>query len=359
MSYERQNTSRLMKERSMINIGYARSGFSIASVSTQALSTEVTPIGIMSKRHETKTGERQTRMRQPFADVVLALLKAVILSRTLHGVDISSGFPFMKLPSEIRNQIYCYCLLVKGEINPYPARYNNQKVVSEGQSKPVVALLLVCKRIRSEAESILYGSNTWRLNKSDVHDTLPAFWNRFTQDPYNSNLRSPNLRYDGKELQFGHLVVSFDYRDLNTFGLHYTFAEWHKNHILQNSLGPHTTTPLEVAHYIHDYLLERTWRRKIHLLYWLIVNNTIAKGMTIELTSCFCPVGCCRPISYIAEQLGNYVRTNLTIQDSLQRVEAEQHLARRIQEIKPSVVGLLDDSESKILHEHGFKWGHP
>ena len=71
---------------------------------------------------------------------------------------------FMRLPPEVRNMIYGYCLVVEGCITPYKKNKiratTNQEHTSRGFT---VGLLAVDKVIRREAAAIFYGKNIWSL----------------------------------------------------------------------------------------------------------------------------------------------------------------------------------------------------
>ena len=66
---------------------------------------------------------------------------------------------FVDLPREIRNQIYEYFLVVKGEIMVLNEIYhvpNKQRA-----QPPSLVLTAVSKLIRAEALEVLYGKNIW------------------------------------------------------------------------------------------------------------------------------------------------------------------------------------------------------
>ena len=100
---------------------------------------------------------------------------------------------FEKLPREVRDLIYGYCLIHDGEIIPYPTvdevkqieasggtpakrsmirksiEYNERELRSCAETKyatdwPSIALLGVSKGIREEAAILLFGMNVWRLS---------------------------------------------------------------------------------------------------------------------------------------------------------------------------------------------------
>lgn len=66
---------------------------------------------------------------------------------------------FLKLPPEIRLQIYHDCLVV-GEVYLYRISYDG--------NPPAAALLRTCRTIHSEAEPILYQQNTFILKGEEM-----------------------------------------------------------------------------------------------------------------------------------------------------------------------------------------------
>ena len=85
---------------------------------------------------------------------------------------------FLDLPLEIRRMVFGYCLAV-GKVFPYTVseiyeEYGNDfgdeptnQELSDCEH-PCVALLSVCRRVRLEAEPILYQRNTIVLPASDL-----------------------------------------------------------------------------------------------------------------------------------------------------------------------------------------------
>ncbi|KAL8786617.1 MAG: hypothetical protein Q9195_008139 [Heterodermia aff. obscurata] len=69
----------------------------------------------------------------------------------------------MKLPAEVRNMIYEYCLVVKGCITPYKGKYTRVTDQDHTSHDFTVGLLAVDKTVRSEAAAIFYGKNIWRI----------------------------------------------------------------------------------------------------------------------------------------------------------------------------------------------------
>ncbi|KAL8730565.1 MAG: hypothetical protein Q9166_004019 [cf. Caloplaca sp. 2 TL-2023] len=258
------------------------------------------------------------------------------LSARISRLEVAPSFPFLKLPAEIRNHIYRFALVVDGEINRYPAHYQAKSIVPEGQSKPAVALLRVCKQVGSEAQSILYGENTWRLNQDTISLSLPPLWRRFAY--------SPDIGH------IGHIVTSFDYRDLNTNELGPQFVSWSQNRTLQTPLNNRVATASEIAHYYRLQQLQRIWLCKIDIIQRLILRNDILMGLTVDLSYCYCDGGCCRQSMFISGVLA-VLRRHLRGQES---ERMKKLFAERLVELKIRVTGLLDKKESGSVHKKGL-----
>lgn len=68
-----------------------------------------------------------------------------------------TSFPFLRLPREIRDQIYRELLL-----NPYPLIVHLRRAYTfEAGTRPYPAILQTSKQIHDEAAAVLYGENTW------------------------------------------------------------------------------------------------------------------------------------------------------------------------------------------------------
>ncbi|KAL8748415.1 MAG: hypothetical protein Q9184_007318, partial [Pyrenodesmia sp. 2 TL-2023] len=105
---------------------------------------------------------------------------------------------FMELPPEIRVLIYDYCLMVAGEIIPYPSlgeQYRTRMFVPN--EKPTVALVQLSRQIHHEALPSLYSKNLWRLS----YQTDPLLPRTIWDNERNRHL----LR---------HVSVHFDQRDV-------------------------------------------------------------------------------------------------------------------------------------------------
>lgn len=103
---------------------------------------------------------------------------------------------FLKLPLELQNMIYEYCLVVKGLIFPYPSYYEEDAVLQSAQRKPDVALVQVNKEIGTKAKKILYGNNVWHLSYDTSMHGLGQIWT------VNSPIPHVETRFDVRDLHY-------------------------------------------------------------------------------------------------------------------------------------------------------------
>ncbi|KAK0507862.1 hypothetical protein JMJ35_009751 [Cladonia borealis] len=113
----------------------------------------------------------------------------------VHMANYCKVFRFMSLPPEVRRLVYVECLVV-GKVFPYTVserchEYDNleddedTELELSGCKVPNVALLQVCKRIREEAEPMLYQQNivvlpvcdlTRLFFKRSLHNDIRKSW---------------------------------------------------------------------------------------------------------------------------------------------------------------------------------------
>ncbi|KAL8880211.1 MAG: hypothetical protein Q9192_008066 [Flavoplaca navasiana] len=108
----------------------------------------------------------------------------------------SEPFRFLDLPLEIRNIVYEYCLVVPGEIVPYPSSWEAIFEAMNTQcEKPTVALLQVSHQVRDESRGFLYGKNLWRLSLQQWHPLPTTVW--IANAPF---FRHITATFDGSDL---------------------------------------------------------------------------------------------------------------------------------------------------------------
>ena len=211
---------------------------------------------------------------------------------------------FEKLPREIRDQIYGYCLIHDGEIIPYPTvdevkqieesggtpakrsiirkfteykeykKYKERETRSCAETKyatdwPSIALLGVSKGIREEAAILLFGMNVWRLSfrqrrrKGEEQD----FWWAHLE-------------------HFRHITTHMSSNDAGTM------VDIIKNQRLTGKLAgwSHRKT-MELIHNESREDLGTTFSWKYDLIKGMIPTLS---SLVIDVEDLYCPRGCCR-----------------------------------------------------------------
>ena len=171
---------------------------------------------------------------------------------------------FTHLPREIRLQILEYCLVVSGPINPYPAYYDHQDVFHENDRRPDVGLLRVNKSVNLEATRILDKENTWRMS-GEVSITT-AYMNELSGEA------ATPISFIHRDL-LKHIVTRYDLHDVDVDGL----------------LHHRLKTENILYHEHRSWTIASLWAKRIELLL-----ATRPPMVTLEFTTIFCPLGCCR-----------------------------------------------------------------
>ena len=237
---------------------------------------------------------------------------------------------FEKLPREIRDQIFGYCLIHDGEIIPYPTvdeakqieesggtpakrciirkfiEYKDRELRSCAETKyatdwPSIALLGVSKGIREEAAVLLFGMNVWRVSFRQLrtHGEETDFWCAHTK-------------------HFRHITTHMSSNDAGTM------VDLIKNERLEGKLaGWSHRKIMNSIHNASRYDLERTFWWKSDQINWMIPT---LKSLVISVENLYCPRGCCRDplLRNVCLQWSQYAPYyRLTLDESLTPVENE------------------------------------
>lgn len=208
---------------------------------------------------------------------------------------------FFDLPLEIRRMVYGYCLVV-GKVFPYTISetYNeydhdfdddptNQEL--SDCEPPCVDLLSVCRRVRLEAEPILYQRNTIVLPASDL--TARFFKRCLHNDTRRAWVRSVDISLDASDMSRSDREAVLDeelalVRDDMLFPdrvLQFTWPE---------------TISLENMHNAYRVRLEEVvWPRKMSY----VLNFLRLEKLTVDLRECQCLDGCCSLVSQGVESM--------------------------------------------------------
>ncbi|KAL8643853.1 MAG: hypothetical protein Q9226_008079 [Calogaya cf. arnoldii] len=199
-------------------------------------------------KHSLDSGNLPTSKRQKVTSSEKAQL-----NRQMSSMSLESSFPFLRLPGELRNQIYELCLVVDGTINPYPAQYQDNLIVPKGQSKPSVALLRVSKLVKAEAQPILYGRNTWLHNQTCTNYGQPH--GNFKRQPFWDNFKRSRLTRP----QIGHVIIAFSFQELNREELQKLYTTWALTKAAETSPIP----VIPFAHFQIRILMYDIWFQKV------------------------------------------------------------------------------------------------
>ena len=216
---------------------------------------------------------------------------------------------FLRLPLEIRNIIYEYCLVVDYVIDPYPSTYKLCQLaaldrrIKKGRYElvfkpelPTVSILVVSKQFHRETSPILYGHNHWKY---------PQCW---------ANTEYYESIFDTHTPFFKHISMSFDWRE-GSFRMNYEMMNERVNSALlgpdlekhnQRQESSHSTAEL----YLFDEMSEKLSYLVPHL-----------NSLTIDVTLLYCPIGCCRNLvfsrrlqnDFITRLVKDVLRSNIKI----------------------------------------------
>ena len=219
---------------------------------------------------------------------------------------------FEKLPREIRDLIYEYCLLYEGEIVPFPRDYERvgydrypllldtamfpesrglylsgvdprgpflgyprvERESWQTELKPCVALLGVNSTIREEAAIVLFGKNVWRLSPmSYVQDDRYLLWKTFAS-------------------YFQHIVLRFDNRDMDDtkyldIKMRETARQVERSEDAEDSDGFDLTGSVKIHEEELELLKDSLTAR------WHIVQQMKLKSLSLDFSRLYCSSHCC------------------------------------------------------------------
>ena len=154
----------------------------------------------------------------------------------------STSFPFLSLPSEIRNMIYHYLFH-----QPTPItfiRYRNREPCHE--LRLPINLLLTNNQIHLEACSVLYRQNTLIMDYSYYHNKLWPIWRTDIDTPNSAKLRSGRViscsRYEGRV--YAHVLHRFRTLGLTIPWYNYSGVDNHQGIYIAKALNALCSSPL-------------------------------------------------------------------------------------------------------------------
>lgn len=169
----------------------------------------------------------------------------------------SAFFRFLDVPPEIRDIVYEHCLVIPGEIVPYPSDFERQsEMMTIKYETPTVALLQVNHQIRDEARVYLYGHNLWRLSYQSGPPLSTAVW-------------EANLPF------FRHITISFDHRDLTPAGSRELESQLPGGNILQSGTGNVDPEKFAKRLYLHAREIKKICEKKLDMIRRMLVHGNL------------------------------------------------------------------------------------
>lgn len=196
---------------------------------------------------------------------------------------------FLDLPLEIRRMIYGYCLVV-GKVFPYTVSetydehdddFDDDPTSQEfsGCDEPCVALLSVCRRVRLEADPILYQRNTIVLPASDL--TARFFKRCLHNDTRRAWVRSVDISLDASDMSRSDREAVLD-EELARVKDDMLFPD--------RACWPGWTLSFENMHYAYRVRLgDVVWPRKMSY----VLDFLRLEKLTVDLRESKCLDGCC------------------------------------------------------------------
>ena len=242
--------------------------------------------------------------------------------------------PFFRLPLEIRNIIYKYCLIVEHRIVPYPSTYELcrlaaiGKVIKEGDPKPVsrpkfpsLSILRVNKQLHRETSCIFYGQNRWKDPQCSVNSG------------YYTSI------FDLHGALFKDIEICFDWRESN-FRLDYFIGNDLSDVAERVCPQFEQRSDRERQEFLHNPIKSRAFQRLGHQLSQLM---PYLNSLVIDITRLYCPIGCCRTRVFTRY-----------FQDDFIKKFGKEVLRSNIQSIK--FIGLQNPREKRYVYKNwGFK----
>ena len=216
------------------------------------------------------------------------LITEVCLGRHcfLYIANYCKIFRFMSLPPEVRRLVYVECLVV-GKVFPYTVserchEYDNLEddedtgLELSGCQVPYVALLQVCKRIREEAEPMLYQQNIVVLPVCDL--TRLFFKRSLHNDIRKSWVKSVELEFLAADLTRKDREVVLDEQ-----------IALAKDDLLFPEMRADRDFLLELHSAYNDHLVEVVWPRKASY----VLDNLALRKIHLNFERSTCNEDCC------------------------------------------------------------------
>jgi len=255
-----------------------------------------------------------------------------IFDRTAHS---EQSFRFLDLPVELRLSVYGHLVLV-GKVFYTPDAYS---VATKKRFKnwklyhaPSLQVLRVCKQVHAEAEQLYLSKNLFVL--PDFCYLREPFRNPANASATGFNDRIPfqeRWLFSRNALRYlKNLVISFNTRQPSPVTLG---PDWTRYERIGAIAGYDAMDETARRDYAHDHACEGLLDIWVYMVEALRDNLTSDLAyLEIDVTNCYCPLGCCRMLDGCYEMLPFRRGTPKQTVFNGVRNQAEEHeILRRIE----------------------------
>ncbi|CAK1356806.1 hypothetical protein CB0940_11988 [Cercospora beticola] len=211
---------------------------------------------------------------------------------------------FEKLPREMRGKIWGYCVAPgKVFLSEHACTYDTRFDDYSDYGKPHLSLLAVSKSVRPEAAEMLFKQNQfiftdvsprgrWILHDDSLRDDHYGEDPDARKDPLGrlarTHLRSASIAFDMRSPRYENVI-----RD----------AGWLRDPGLLRPRPWSTLTEQQKITRAHEFAIVQTYSGIMAELEILLYKCDSLTTLELDFTNSYCPIGCCRVVSYLTDLL--------------------------------------------------------
>jgi hypothetical protein len=267
-----------------------------------------------------------------------------VASHPTNTATRTTAFRFMDLPAELRVQVYEE-LLVVGKVfytpDPWDIEAGPVRLARwTTYAAPSLSILRVSKQIHHEAEPVYHSKNLF---------VLPDFFHR--RQPFSSGANPKIPHHDRWLFSKAGLTgvknsnVSFNTRTDTLTGMNSEVWQITKE-CGDDFKDLSYAERLENAHAHAELCIQGQWRDMTEVLYKVAARY---KTLEVDLTSSYCPIGCCRDFEHGARLIGDITADEIYVLGVQHQWEKEQSLEELFSRLKSGVQ--KPDQSAELMKE--------
>ncbi|GIZ42874.1 hypothetical protein CKM354_000612300 [Cercospora kikuchii] len=211
---------------------------------------------------------------------------------------------FETLPREMRDKIWGYCVAPgKVFLSEHAIDYDTRFDDYGHYEKPHLKLLAVSKSIRPEAAEMLFKHNQFIFTDVSPRGRWILHKDFYTDDHYEED---PGARRDPLgRLARTHMrsaSIAFDLRAPRDDNL-ISESGYLRDPSMRNSILWSTLTEQQKMTRAHDLATRQTYTNMLEELDTLLYQCDSLTTLEVDFTNSYCPIGCCRVVSYLTDTL--------------------------------------------------------